>query len=134
MGDADLGRILETDRHVFGADRSAILRRLYRNAPEYALVADGGYCFGRHGFRADHIGPVVAGDADTARALVLAAASKHPERPFLLDATQHDSTWVRWLESAGFAAERPFIRMYRGGNPFPGTPGQVFAIAGPELG
>jgi len=134
MTDADLPAILERDREVFGADRSGILRRLYSFAPEYALVTDGGYSFGRHGFRAGHIGPVVADHQNAARTLVLAAASADPGRSFLIDAPHHSPDWVQWLESAGFVAERPFIRMYRGSNPFPGLPERVFAIAGPELG
>lgn len=134
MTDVDLSRVLETDRQVFGADRSGILRRLHNFAPEYAMVVDGGYCFGRHGFRAEHIGPVVADNEESARSLVSSAAATSPERSFLIDAPHHSADWVRWLESAGFVAERPFIRMYRGSNPFPGTPERVFAIAGPELG
>jgi GNAT superfamily N-acetyltransferase len=134
MTGADLEDVLERDREVFGADRSVILRRLYGFAPEYARITDGGYCFGRHGFRAEQIGPVVADDVKAARALVLGAAAAHPESSFLLDAAEHNPEWLEWLTAAGFAAERPFIRMYRGSNPFPGIPERVFAIAGPELG
>lgn len=134
MHESDLGAVLEADREVFGADRSGILRRLYRNAPEYAMITDGGYAFGRHGFRAEQIGPVVAPDAEAAKALVTAAAAAHPDSSFLVDAPHHSSEWLGWLESVGFVAERPFIRMFRGGNPFPGRPEHVFAIAGPELG
>ena len=134
MTEADLVRVLETDRRVFGADRSGILRRLYSYAPEYARIVEGGFCFGRHGFRAEHIGPIVAEGDEAARSLLLAAVSASPGSSFLIDAPHHSPDWVRWLESSGFVAERPFIRMYRGANPYPGIPERVFAIAGPELG
>jgi len=137
--DADWTRLLAWDRLVFGADRGAILHRLHRSAPEYAFVAEGGseirgYLFGRHGFLAEHLGPLVALDAATARALVSACIEPSKQRPFLIDAPRHTVEWNRWLESCGFREERPFIRMFHGPNLYPGRPGQVFAIAGPELG
>lgn len=139
VADVDWPRLLAWDRLVFGADRSAILRRLHRSAPEYAVVADAGseirgYLFGRHGFLAEHLGPLVALDEATARALVSACIGPSKQRPFLIDVPRHTVEWNRWLESCGFREERPFIRMFHGPNSYPGRPDQVFAIAGPELG
>ena len=54
--------------------------------------------------------------------------------PFLLDASGHSAEWSRWLESAGFRKERPFMRMFRGTAPRSGMPECQFAIAGPEFG
>lgn len=139
MAWSDLPRILDFDRAVFGADRGALLHRLYRTAPEYAFVAGLaggmlGYSFGRHGFRAEHLGPVVATDEGVARGLVSICLARNQGRQFSLDAPQHSGTWSRWLESLGFVAERPFVRMFRGSNAWPGMPRRQFAIAGPEFG
>ena len=39
-----------------------------------------------------------------------------------------------FITHLGFEKQRPFIRMARGNNPFPGSPQKQFASAGPELG
>jgi GNAT superfamily N-acetyltransferase len=139
MSTSDLSVVLAYDRKAFGADRETILRRLYENAPEYALVVEGGggidgYTFGRHGFLAEHLGPLVASEQLVARGLVSACLRAHPGRPFLLDAPQFSEDWTGWLKSIGFQEERPFIRMFRGSNSYPGTPQHQFAIMGPEFG
>jgi len=139
MADSDLPRILDFDRAVFGADRGALLHHVYCSAPEYAGIVESaggieGFALGRHGFRAEHLGPVVATGEAQARSLVSSCLARHPGRPFLLDAPEHSASWCQWLESLGFAAERPFIRMFRGNNAHAGLPCRQFAIAGPEFG
>jgi ribosomal protein S18 acetylase RimI-like enzyme len=139
ISDSDWPRLLAWDRRVFGADRSAILRNLHSGAPEYAFVAEsggeiGGFLLGRHGFLAGQLGPLVALDQATARALVSAGMAKSQGRPVMIDVPRHTPEWNRWLEACGFREERPFIRMFRGTNSYAGLPGLVFAIAGPELG
>ncbi|MGI8782883.1 MAG: GNAT family N-acetyltransferase [Acidobacteriota bacterium] len=133
----DFVEVLELDRAVFGADRRAVLESMIEGAPEYARVVRAqagieGYTFGRHGFRFEHIGPLVARDQQTARNLTLTCLAQHP-MPFILDASDWPD-WKQWLESVGFRVQRPFIRMYRGANPFAGRPDQQFAILGPEFG
>lgn len=137
MTEDDFVNVLELDRAVFGADRRAVLESMIHGAPEYARVVRGpsgieGYTFGRHGFRFEHIGPLVARDLQTARDLTLTCLAQHA-KPFILDASDWPD-WKQWLESIGFRVQRPFIRMYRGANPFPGRPDQQFAILGPEFG
>jgi len=139
LEDSDWPRLLEWDRLVFGADRGAILRRLFHGAPEYAFVAESagemrGFLLGRHGYLSEYFGPLVARDDLTARALVSAGVARSQGRTVMIDAPRHTAEWNRWLESRGFREERPFIRMFRGTNSRPGLPGLVFAIAGPELG
>jgi hypothetical protein len=139
MAASDLPSILDFDGAVFGADRGALLHRLYVSAPEYAFVTESaggieGYAFGRHGFRAEHLGPVVVTEESAARGLVSACLERNGGRQFSLDATEHSATWPRWLESLGFVEERPFVRMFRGRNAWPGMPMRQFAIAGPEFG
>ena len=139
IADSDWPHLLAWDQSVFGADRSAILYRLHRATPEYAFAVESGgeirgFLLGRHGYLADQLGPLVASDGQTARALVSAGLAQAQGRPVLIDAPRHTPEWIRWLESQGFREERPFIRMFHGVNSCPGLPGLVFAIAGPELG
>ncbi len=139
MSASDLNAVMEWDREVFGADRSAILQRMYAAAAEFALVAGPpgameGYIFGRHGFNAEHLGPVVAKDEWVARRLLSASLAAHRGKRLLLDASLHSRAWCEWLESVGFREERPFIRMFRGANAFPGAIANQFAIVGPEFG
>jgi GNAT superfamily N-acetyltransferase len=139
MRDADLPQICAMDAAAFGADRSAVLAWLLQGAPELAWVwrrAErlAGYTFGRHGFNFVHVGPVVAEDTAAAQQLVTACLRQHVGRPLILDAPRHTPEWRGWLESIGFAEQRPFIRMYYGVNPHPGLPEKQFAILGPEFG
>lgn len=139
MLEEDLPRVFEMDYQVFGADRGALLKWMYDGAPEYSwvIVRDGGmagYTFGRHGFNFEHLGPVIAQDRKTAQRLVAACLSNRPGRSFILDASPRDAEWTRWLESIGFKEQRPFIRMFRGANRYPGSPENQFAILGPEFG
>ena len=139
MTEADLPQVFEMDRQVFGADRDVILKWMFDGAPEYSwvIVRDGevaGYTFGRHGFNSEHLGPVIAKDRETAARLVVACLSAQRGRPFILDASRHDPEWTRRLESIGFKEQRPFIRMFRGANRYPGLPEKQFAILGPEFG
>lgn len=139
MTEADLDRVAEMDRQVFGADRRKVLEWMLAGAPEYAQVVKSegeiaGYAFGRHGHNFEHLGPVIARDRETARRLVAASLSGQSGRPFILDAARHDAEWTQWLESIGFKEQRPFIRMFLGENRHPGLPEKQFAILGPEFG
>ncbi len=139
MTDADLRGVFEMDYQAFGADRHLMLEWMYAGAPEYARVITrggklAGYTFGRHGFNFDHLGPVVAENRETARELVTACLSGQTGKSFILDASRHDPKWIQFLESIGFREQRPFIRMFRGENRYPGLPEKQFAILGPEFG
>ena len=55
-------------------------------------------------------------------------------RAFVIDSTSCAEAWLQFLEQTGFREQRPYLRMYRGGQgPF-GQPSQQFAILGPEFG
>ena len=136
---ADLPNLFEADRNAFGAERRELLEWLFAGAPEYAwlIERDGkvaGYAFGRHGFHFEHLGPVIAEDVEVAKQLVRAVLAKNVGKTFILDATQHDEEWTRWLTSVGFREARPFIRMFRGSGDRPQVSKQQFAILGPEFG
>jgi GNAT superfamily N-acetyltransferase len=139
MKAADLAEVLAWDLEAFGADRSAVLHWALGQAPEYAWCASGaagldGYCFGRHGHNADHIGPVVARRPKIAKDLVQACLAAHPGRRFFLDAPREPAEWPGTLAELGFAEQRPFTRMYRGGGQEPGRPAELYAVVGPEFG
>jgi hypothetical protein len=139
MTPADFAAIWPLDHHVFGADRSALIRANFERAPEYAWVAFkgsriDGFSLGRHGHDCEHLGPVVSQDEGIARELVSTCLALQEKRPFLIDAPRSSREWIEWLESKGFAAERPFKRMFRGENRYPGEPDRQFAVFGPEFG
>ncbi|MEO8718953.1 MAG: hypothetical protein ABI423_12110, partial [Burkholderiales bacterium] len=77
--------------------------------------------------------PLVACDAGTARALLVAALAAVPA-PLYLDVVDRESGLIAWLESLNFALQRPFTRMVHGTAAAPGDAGLVFFPAGPELG
>jgi GNAT superfamily N-acetyltransferase len=137
MTGSDLVEVLQQDCDVFGADRHILLEALHARAPEYAWVIGtdriDGYLFGRHGYSFEHLGPLVASDESHARTLVGACVAPYADRPFLIDAPLRAS-WNSWLESIGFAVQRPFMRMCRGTRPFHEHVDRMFAIAGPEFG
>lgn len=139
MTEADLPKVFELDRNVFGADRSQTLEWLFAAAPNLAWVLPCeagivGFVFGRHGFNFEHLGPVVAENVQTARQLVSACLAGQAGKPFIVDAAHHEPEWLSWLESVGFKEQRPFIRMFRGEAKRPGMPEKQFAILGPEFG
>jgi GNAT superfamily N-acetyltransferase len=134
----DLDVVLARDRTVFGADRAALLRSLAARAPECAWIARPadhplGYCFGRPGRVFHQIGPLIAEDRAIARDLVTACCSRLDGATVCIDIPAHDAAWTDWLASAGFAAERPFLRMFRAGDAPGGIPALQYAIAGPEF-
>ncbi len=129
----DWPRVLEMDRRAFGADRSVVLRDLARRLPEAAWIADKGFLFGRDGREARQLGPLVAEDEATAREL-LAAALARVRPPVFLDVLDRAQGLRAWLESQGFAFQRPFTRMVHGGGSAPGDASRVALVAGPELG
>jgi GNAT superfamily N-acetyltransferase len=136
----DWPAILDMDLRAFGASRSKFLEHLAHEAPEYAWVRESkggglhGFLFGRHGHVREHLGPMVADDHETARALLESCLASHAGRPAFLDAPDDQPAWTAFLSAAGFAVERPFLRMCRGPLIAPGQPSLIFAISGPEFG
>ena len=135
----DWAALLSFDRQVFGADREMVLQSMLKRAPQYAFVSEdrgriNGYCFGRPGHYFSQIGPVIASDFDTARAVASAALQNCAGSPVVIDALHQIPGWKQWLSSIGFIEQRPLIRMYRGSNAYPGIPEKQFAILGPEFG
>jgi GNAT superfamily N-acetyltransferase len=136
--ESDLGTILALDPEAFGADRSRAIRWAHARAPALAWCvtqhgAISGYCFGRDGDRAAHIGPVVAQDVASARALVARAAAA-AAGDVILDVPQGVAEWTSALTAMGLREQRAFTRMYRAGGRRFGYAELNFAVFGPELG
>ena len=139
MTQADLPEVVALDEEIFGANRAAMLHWLWNGAPGYAWIARddarlAGYAFGRHGHAFEHLGPVVAGDARTARELATACLRSHAGRAFIVDAPLDAPAWVRALEALGFREQRLLIRMAHGRGSIPGDRSRQFASLGPEFG
>jgi hypothetical protein len=135
----DLEAIVALDPEAFGADRSRVIRWAHARAPALAWCAADqhtivGYCFGREGDRAVHVGPVVAQNMAAARALVARAAAAATGRDIMLDVPTAAPGWMAALQDLGLREQRPFTRMYRAGARPPGWPELTFAAFGPELG
>ena len=135
----NLNEILKVDREAFGADRSALLLSLHRESLEFtaALYHEGslvGYTLGRHGSRADHIGPWMAKNETAARQLLTAFLARTTREMIFVDCLKSSPFVSRLLASARFEFSRPLTRMVRGANIFAGRPEPFCAILGPEFG
>jgi GNAT superfamily N-acetyltransferase len=133
IGEADWPRILDLDREAFGASREALLRSLAGRLPGAALTAEGSFLLGREGRESVQLGPLVARDPETAKALLLAGLKNVPA-PLYVDVADHAVGLHALLEQAGFEFQRPFTRMVRGRAHAPGDATRVYLVAGPELG
>ncbi len=139
---ADWPAVLALDEPAFGASRERLLRALAGRLPEAALIAVrdaevAGFLLGRDGSEARQLGPLVAADAEIARAL-LAQAIARVALPLYVDLVDREEGLRDWAQSCGFEFQRPFTRMVLAQ---PGTaaraPGDerlVMLVAGPELG
>lgn len=138
LTESDWRQLLALDEPAFGARREELLRALARRLPAAALVAEregevSGFLLGRDGREAAQLGPLVAGDAPAAKALLHVALSSVVP-PIYLDLVDREAGLRAWLERLGFEFQRPFTRMVRGAERAPGDASLVFCPAGPELG
>ncbi len=138
LTDADWPAIAALDGPAFGADRQPLLRALAQRLPQAARVVERegrlhGFVLGRDGREAYQIGPLLAGDDATARALI-ADALQAVRGPVYVDLLDGRDALRQWLQQQGFRWQRPFTRMVHGRTKAPGEPGVVMLVAGPELG
>ncbi len=140
MKRADLARVCELDRSVFGADRSRLLESLWQENSRYSAVVyqEGevaGYVLGRAGTRAHYLGPWVAKpDTGVAEELAREFLRRVENEPVFVDISQMHPEAGTLVRMMGFQFQRPLTRMYRGPNNYPGNPSWVCGVAGPELG
>lgn len=131
--------VLQSDKRIFGSDRSILLNYLMENEPRRAYVvldADnaGGYIFGRTGLRYSYIGPACGISLHHVIKLIAGVLESHPGGPIAMDVLQDKGELIKWLEHQGFEIQRPFTRMYLKSNCYSGEPGFQYLISGPEFG
>lgn len=134
MTPADWPAVQALDAAAFGAPRGALLRDFAARLPQAAFIAEdgSGFALARDGARGPQIGPVVAAEDTTARALIGAARHALPGAA-VLDLPDARQGIAAWLAQHGGAAQRPFTRMARGSDT-PGEASRFAAVAGPEFG
>lgn len=135
----DLPEVIEYDKAVFGADRSELIKILYKNYPELAfLIRENnkitGFCLGRRGERYTQIGPVFAESTEVAQTLIQSVSEYLSGQAVVVDIHANKPSLKAWLEGQGFVSQRPFDRMYLNQNPHPGIIENQYLISGPELG
>jgi GNAT superfamily N-acetyltransferase len=135
----DLEGILALDLEVFGVDRGQLLRSIANGAPDLAIqrVENGrvtGYALGRRGALADHLGPWVVSDQDSAAAVLDEFLARSGREMVFADCLPQNEWVMPLFESRGFELSRPLTRMYRGTHHPAGTSGLIAAITGPEFG
>jgi GNAT superfamily N-acetyltransferase len=134
-----LPAIAACDALVFGADRARVLSRLAVE-PEvgaWVLLHGGvacGYVMLRPGANAWYVGPLVANEPEAAEQLLRSALQSVAGQPVLIDPLLPNPHAIDLARSVGLEHQRPFTRMCRGRNDFPGTPESIYSPAGPEIG
>lgn len=134
----DLDAVARWDEARTGMDRAYLLAHLRERLPAAAWLARrggaiAGYALGRDGRMSIQLGPVVADDEATARAL-LARAHGAARRPAILDVPAPHAGFRAWLEAGGAVYQRGYTRMVLGDAAILPAPDPLFAIGGPELG
>ena len=133
---ADLPALSRLSLRALGMPRDEVLAQLLNVADGVVLEKDGaplGFSMIRRFGLGHMIGPVVAQDAERARALIGHWSADHAGGIVRVDVTG-DSGLGRWLESLGLAVRGPSVRMARGRMPAPdGTLGQ-YAILNQAMG
>ena len=136
--DDDWPALRAFDAAAFGAQRGAVLAGLRGRLPAAELIAQSGnrvvgFCLGRDGRIAAHIGPLVAEDDAIARA-ILARAIASIETPLFIDLADAKTEVRTFLEHRGFAPVRPFTRMLHRRSTRFDDPARTFAVVGAEFG
>lgn len=122
---------LEMDLDAFGANRSTLLQNLAsRNSPH--TIAEG-YCFSRHGTRAQYLGPCVAQTQKASRLVIEHTLRGSSESGWFWDLLSANTNAIQLAEEFGFAPQRRLERMVLG-NSLLKNDEMVYAIAGFELG
>lgn len=127
---SDLRGILEADRAVFPADRSAVLSALCQRSQVFGV--QNSYLLSRPGRRASYIGPFICHDRTTAEEL-LGHGLASREGAFLWDLFPSNEPARELARRHGFERERALTRM-SWGRELRESIEPVYGIAGFELG
>ena len=136
---ADLPRLATYDRPLSGMERPTILAHLAMRQRGLAMVAEtpsgkiAGFVLGREGRVATSLGPVVA-DSEAIALALMTHAMASSTLPLIIDVPDAHRDIKAWLEAAGAASPRGYVRMTLGEAKGLDDPSHVFALAGPEFG
>ncbi|MCZ7459262.1 GNAT family N-acetyltransferase [Streptomyces sp. WMMC940] len=126
----DLPAILRLDAEVFGVDRTHMLARLPAFADRLRLAeADGvltGYAAAWPNMETQVVGPLIARDTDTAKALITSLAAE-TERPLRTDIDVRHEGLLTWLKASGLEPIAFNAVMLRGAPALPGDWTRRFA-------
>ena len=135
-----LDDVVDFDTPIFGADRGRLLCALIAEGPtsaEMVLDEEGGvagYAVTRPGRNAHQIGPWAADGPETAEALLRSALNRLAGAPVFVDVPLPNPHVLGMVKRYGFRRQRPFIRMHRGPNNYPGRRERIFGIFSPAKG
>ncbi len=136
--ESNLPAILEFDMKTFGIARPQLLRYLNNSSVKGWYIKKenriAGFLLGRYGNKYIQIGPVAAASPEFAISLISKVLKVLSDKAVVADVLEDKKKLGDWLISVGFETQRPFIRMYRIKNPFPGNPDNQYLIGGPEFG
>ncbi|GGL99457.1 acetyltransferase [Streptomyces fumigatiscleroticus] len=103
----DLTAILRLDEQVFGADRTHIITRLPAFADQLRIAEENGrligYAAAWPNMGTQVVGPLVARDTETAKAL-LASLAAHTDRPLRTDVDVRHEELLTWVKERGLAS------------------------------
>ncbi|GHB25197.1 acetyltransferase [Streptomyces viridiviolaceus] len=103
----DIAAILRLDEEVFGADRTHVITRLPAFADHLCVAEDGGrligYAAAWPNMDTHVVGPLVARDTETAKALVMSLASR-TDRPLRTDIDVRHEELLTWVKERGLVS------------------------------
>ncbi len=129
----DLKALVELDRPAFGASRRDLLSWYLGHGLPARIAPGRGYVVGRPGHWATQMGPLVAGDVDTARELMTAFLEGLSAETMIADVPRNHPA-AELLGELGFRRQRSLLRMIRGRNVQASSPEHVFCLSGFEFG
>ncbi|MGW3955193.1 GNAT family N-acetyltransferase [Streptomyces sp. NPDC004752] len=127
----DLASIVRLDEKVFGADRTPVITRLPAFADRLCVAEDKngrviGYAAAWPNMNTHVVGPLIARDTETAKALIAALAA-HTDRPLRTDIDVRHEELLAWVKEHGLASAACNAVMTYGSTELPGDWTRRFA-------
>lgn len=126
----DLASIVRLDEEVFGVDRTPVITRLPAFADRLYVAEDNGRIIGYAGawpnMDTHVVGPLIARDTETAKALITALAA-HTDRPLRTDIDVRHEELLAWTKERGLASVAFNAVMTYGSTDLPGDWTRRFA-------
>ncbi|MFD3339682.1 GNAT family N-acetyltransferase [Streptomyces anthocyanicus] len=126
----DLAAVLRLDEEVFGADRTPIITRLPAFADQLRVAEEDGriigYAAAWPNMDTHVVGPLIARDTETAKALIGSLAAR-TDRPLRTDIDVRHEELLAWVKERGLAGIAPNAVMTYGITELPGDWTRRFA-------